>query len=382
MKQSLIPSIPSFFGVLATLTGLSVGSFAANAQEPEAPSINLPGSAGDDHSQHMNLTPDGRIIVVDSSGTISLETESGSGEFQTLGQLPDGDISSFGASFIAVSPNSELLAVGNNGGLNFDNPQVGVFDLNNVQEGRWLDGLNFSGVWWDNQYLLITAGSFGEPSQVVVLDTQSPLASAPSRTPIVSGIGGASAGIMLDVQDNLWTGNGYATSGPSKAGAVHRIDRQAWQAAFNAERDPVNFETQATPVARALSASSIAIDARGNLWVGGAVTFGAEQETGFAALFLADKVRAVIAGERAPLDSRNEADLIKVDTDPDIPGQSYNVYASLDGRDILLRESSTPKVYVASPAPGTPAPVLGGLGGLAILGFGLGAGLAARTRRA
>lgn len=380
MKQSLFPSVP-FFGAIAAFALLSSVPSSARAQQDFAPSITLPGSQDDNHPQNMNLTPDGRIIVVDNIGVISLETEPGSGEFQTLGQLPDGDISTFGTSFIAVSPNATRLAVGNNGGVNFDNPQVGVFELDDIQKGRWLDSLSFSGVWWDNQNILLTAGSFGQPSEVVVLDTQSPLASAPARTRVVAGIGGASSGIMLDVQDNLWTGNGYSTDGPSKAGAVHLIERQAWQAAFRQERDPVNFETQATPVARALSASTIAMDARGNLWVGGAVTFGEEQETGFAAMFLARKVRQVIAGTRPPLDSRNEQDVIKIDTDPEIPDQSYNVYTTLSGEKILLRESSSANAHVTSGTSGTPAPVLGGLGGLALLGLGLGASFAARSRK-
>lgn len=380
MKLSLPASNPSFFGLVAALAVVNIPAAQAQSLPSLTQRFSIPQSLEEGGAEVMNLTPDGRVVAVDSTGVVSLETQRGSGQFQTLGELPDGDFSSFGPSFIAVSPDASRLAVGNNGGLNFDNPQVGVFELDDIDQGRWLDGRHFSGRWWDNQHMLITSGEFGRPSEVVVLDTESPLASAPKRTVVVQGIGGASGGVTLDAQDNLWTANGFTSTGPSKTGAVHRIDRQAWQGAFNETQAPVNFETQATPVARALGASSMAIDIQGNLWVGGAVTFGSDTETGFAALFAANQVNAVLAGERAPLDSRVDADLTKIDTDPEIVGQSYTVFAAPNRQGVLLRESSTQNVYAYSVGKSTPAPVLGGLGGLALLGLGLGASFVTRRR--
>lgn len=393
MKQNLLSfiSIRSGFRLGAAAALVLLATQAASAQTSTSPKLyerfTIPMTVEEGGAEIMNLTPDGRVIVVDSTGVISLETELASGQFQTLGELPEGDFSSFGPSFVAVSPDARLVAVGNNGGADFSNPQVGVFELDDIQTGRWLDGSHFSGTWWDNQKLLITTGAFGQPAEVVVLNTDSPLAQAPERTQVVQGIGGASGAVMLDAQENLWTANGFRSSGPSQTGAVHRIDRQGWQAAFNEARPAVNFETEATPVARALGASSMALDLGGNLWIGGSVTFGAEPETGFAAFFSADKVKAVLAGERAPLDSRVEEDLIKVDTDRRIEGQSYAVFAAPNRQGVLLRESSTLNVYAYELTPavsqGTvPAPALGGFGGLAFLGLGLGASLFARQRRA
>lgn len=386
MKQTLLHSAPSFLGLVTTFALLSVGASSAQAQsEPSlAQTFSIPESLEEGGAVSMNLTPDGRVVTIDSTGVINLETQRGSGQYQTLGELPNGDFSSFGAAFIAVSPDASLIAVGNQGGLNYNNPQIGVFELNNIQEGRWLSGRHFAGRWWDNRHLLLSSWNPSQPSDVVVLDTQSPLASAPKRTRVVQGIGGASGGVMLDAEENLWTGNGFRSGGPSQTGAVHRIERQAWQAAFDESRAAVNFENEATAVVRALSAASLVLDIQGNLWVGGADTYGSPSESGFAALFSADKVQAVLNGERDPLNSRVDADVIKVDTDPDLEGQSYVVFDAPNRQGVVLRERSTTNAFAYSYATGsaTPAPAIGGLGGLALLGFGLGASFVTRKRRA
>lgn len=384
MKQLTILSTSHFPGLLAfAFALLHIPQAKAQSLPNLAQRFSIPPALQEGGAEKMNLTPDGRVVSVDSTGVVSLETQLGSGEFQTLGELPEGDFSIYGPSFIAVSPDASLLAVGNNGGESFDNPQVGIFELDDIEQGRWLDGRHFAGYWWDNQHILITAGEFGSPSEVVVLDTQSPLASVPKRTQIVAGIGGASGAVILDKEENLWTANGFRSTGPSQTGAVHRIERQAWQAVFNETQPALNFETQATPVARALGASSLAIDVQGNLWVGGSVTFGSDPETGFAALFQSSQIDAVLSGEREALDSRVDADLIKIDTDPELEGQSYAVFAAPNRSGVLLREASTLNVYAYSfnSNQPTPAPVLGGFGCMALLGLGLGALARRRNER-
>lgn len=382
MKQQLLASTPSFLRFVAAfaLVGLAAPNARAQSEPSLAQRFSIPESLEQDGAVTMNLTPDGRVVTVDSTGVITLETQRGSGQFQTLGELPDGDFSSFGAAFIAVSPDGSTLAVGNNGGANYNNAQVGVFELNNLQQGRWLSSFHFAGLWWNNRELLLSSGSLGRPSDVVVLDTQSPLAAAPQRIRVVQGIGGASGGIALDAQENLWTGNGYRFSGPSESGAVHRIARDAWQGAYNQDQAAVNFESEATPVLRALSAGSLAFDTKGNLWVGGSSS---ASETGFAALFLADKLEAVLQGDRAPLDSKVAADVIKIDTDAGIVGQNYAVFARPDGPGIWLLESESSNAFAYTYAQdAAPAPALGGLGALALLGLGLGASFLNQKRKA
>lgn len=387
MKQPVFSSTLSRIGIALGLALVTTSVAQAQSSPRLLQEFSIPATVMEGGAEVMNLTPDGRVVTVDNTGVVNLETELGSGQFQTLGELPGGDFSTFGPAFVAVSPDASLLAVGNNGGSSFDNPQVGVFELSDIQDGRWLSSLHFSGTWWSNQYLLLSSGVFGQPSTVEVLDTQSALADAPSRTQVVQGIGGASGAVMLDAQENLWTANGFQTSGPSRSGAVHRVAREEWQEAFNEARPAVNFESEATPVARALSASSLALDTQGNLWVGGSSAFSTPPETGFAALFLAEQVNAVLAGNRAPLDSRVDADLIKVDTDPTLDGQSYTVFAAPNRQGVLLRETGTVKVHAYEVAPGVlggsvPAPLLGGFGGLALLGLGLGTSFVTRKRSA
>lgn len=361
----------------AATLGLSLGASAAHAQLALERIVNIPNVG----AEVVTLTPDGRFVTLDNTGAVSLETELGSGQFQNLGQLPNGDFSRFGASFIAVSPDGETLAIGNNGGATFTNAQVGVFELSDISQGRWINTGSFSAHWLDNKNLIVAAGKFGDPSWVYVLDTESPLADAPVTTRIVEGIGGASGGVVLDAEENLWTANGFTSAGPSKTGAVHRVSEDDWKAALAGERGPVNFETEATPVARALSASSIAFDLRGNLWVGGAVTFGENKEADFVARFSSEKVEEVLAGDRGPLDALVDGDATRVDPDPTKAEQNYQVLASPIQDKIFLRESGTDDVFVIRVGRRQAAPVLGGLGTAALLGLGLAGSVAANRKR-
>lgn len=375
---SFLSSLKSIACAGALVAGLCLVPKTAEAFPTFERNITLPSNG----AEILTMTPDGRALTLDNTGVVSLETEVASGQFQTLGQLPNSDFSNFGASFVAVSPNGKTLAVGNGGGATYSNYQLGVFDLSDITQGRWLTASHYAGYWWDNRNILVSAGKFGAPSWVFVLDTQSTLAATPETTLIVESIGGASGGVSLDKQDNLITANGFKGAGPSNTGAVHLVAAADWKGAFNQQRDPVNFETEAKPLARALSGSSLGFDARGNLWVGGAVTYGDNKESGFAAQFPAALIQSVRTGNRTALDSRNNQELFRVDPDLQTSGQRYQVITSLTRDEVVVRESGTSNAYVYSLEPvAAPAPALGGLGGLAVLGVGLGGSVIRNRKR-
>lgn len=379
MSNPVFPINSSLFQrsiATAALCCVGLVPFTASARPSLVSSFAIPNEGG----EAMTVTPDGRVVTVDSSGVVSLETQFGSGQFQNLGELPNADFSSFGVGFAAVSPDGSTLAVGNSGGAEFNNYQVGIFALEDLSGGRWLATRHYKGTWWDNRNLILSAGIFGSPSTVIVLDSQSSLADTPETTLIVEGIGGASGDVTLDAQENLLTANGFQGDGPSEAGAVHQIAASSWKAAFNSERDPVNFETEGTPLARALSGASLAVDASNNLWIGGGITFGSNLESDFVAVVTAEQIAKIEAGELAPRNSRDNGSLLRIDPDINTSSQTFSAFSVPARERVLLRENSTNNVFVYRLDSATPAPALGGLGGLALLGTGL-AGSAALGRR-
>ena len=176
-----------------------------------------------------DVLADGRIVTL--SGTeVFEETTPGSRTFVSLGTLPGADFNEFGASFLKVSPDGDLIGVGNNGGATFGHFQVGVFAFPSLT-GTWFDADSFQAAWINERFLALTAGTFGSPSIVTALDTHSPDPAHPSNRTIIANIGGASGGIAFDKHKNLYTANGFATTGPSTTGTVKAFHHADWRAA-------------------------------------------------------------------------------------------------------------------------------------------------------
>jgi hypothetical protein len=271
----------------------------------ERPGFDVPGSGGP-----ADVEPDGRILVL-SGSTVFRETAPSSRAFVALGELPDADLSEFGASFLKISPDGSRIAVGNEGGASFDHFQVGVFTIASLT-GAWFDAASFQAAWIDDRFVALTAGTFGSPSLVTALDTLSADPLHPSNRTIIDNIGGASGGIAFDHHRNLYTGNGFAISGPSTTGTVKAFRRADWRAALRGG-SPLDFEAQGTPIVTALSAAPLAFDAGGNLFVGGADFGGGDID--FAAFISRAAVRSALAGG-GPVDTSDPAQARKVDPDP------------------------------------------------------------------
>jgi len=287
-----------------------------------AGSFALPAGSGP-----LDVLANGRLVVT-VGADVYVEDSAASATFSLLGPLPGADFPSFGAAFVRVSPDGTKIAVGNNGGSSFSNYQVGVFSLPSLS-GTWFTASHYDGEWVDNTHVALTAGDFGSPSVVTILDTTSPNPLLPLNPTVVDNIGGASGGVAFDAADNLYTGNGFQTSGPSGTGAIKAFSLAAWTAAWTSG-PPIDFETGGVLVVDVLSASPMGFDSEGHLFVGGGEFSGGDVD--FAALVSNQAVANALAGMGAA-DPNDPAEVRKLD--PDV-ANDFNFY-SANSNDLLRR---------------------------------------------
>ena len=274
--------------------------------------FDLPTGAGP-----FDAMSDGRLVTLVGSELFA-ETAVGSRSFDSIGTLDGGDFSDFGPAFIEVSPDGTRVAIGNGGGAGFDHYQVGVFNLENL-DGDWFHVNHFSAAWFDDRSLALTAGVFGSPAFVTMLDvTGDP--ENPTNPLLIDGVGGASGGIAFDGEGRLFTGNGFQTEGPSTTGTLKSFDAEDWMAAWRGG-DAVDFETSGSLIAELLSAGSLGFDSEGHLHVGGG-DFD-EGDFDYGALIRASAIVDALGG-RGPVD-RDDPDRVRR-FDPD-GGDDFNFYS-------------------------------------------------------
>lgn len=286
-----------------------------------------------------DVLADGRIVVL--SGTeVFEETTPSSRVFVSLGTLPEADFNEFGATFFKVSPDGHRVAVGNNGGADFDHFQVGVFRFPALT-GTWFDVNSAEAAWIDDRLLAITAGAFGTPSIVTAFDTASTDPAHPVNPTIIANIGGASGGIAFDRHANLYTANGFSTTGPSATGEIKAFSHAAWRAALRSGT-PIDFEAGGTTIVTVLSGSPIAFDASDNLFVGGGDFFGGG-DINFAAFVSHRAVHAALHGG-GQVDTSDPAQVRKVDPSP-AASSAYDVIINRRRSEVYLR-CATADVFV------------------------------------
>ncbi|MBI1826760.1 MAG: hypothetical protein HY287_09615 [Planctomycetes bacterium] len=295
----------------------------------------LPGGAGPTDS-----LADGRLMTIVGS-TIYIETMPNGRTFVSQGNLPQADIASFGAAFLRVSPDGAKFAVGNNGGASFSNFQIGIFNVSNLT-GTWFTAAHYDAAWIDNTKLAITAGDFGSPAFVTVLDVKSPNPNVPDNRTIISNIGGASAGIAFDAAGNLYTGNGFQGSGPSGTGATKEFSHSTWLAAYTSGPH-INFEPSGTSIVDVLSASPLAFDGDGNLFIGGG-DFSAN-DIDFVAITRASAVSAAVSGGGA-INPADPSQLRRLDPDTSNNSNFYSVNTNPVLHEVYVRDLSGDRVYV------------------------------------
>jgi len=323
-----------------------------------AGSFDLPaGSTG------MDVLADGRAIAL-SADAVFVETDAGTRVFNSLGTLPGADIASFGVAFVAASPDSMRIAVGNNGGASGANYRVGVFDVPALT-GVWFRAEHFDGAWYDDTLLALASGDFAT-GEVSVLDTLSPDPSAPVNVTVLGGIGGASGGVAFDNAGNLYAGNGFMSGGPSGTGAVKAFQAMAWQTALSGGA-AIDFEAAGTLVVDILSAASLGFDPEGNLHVSGADHDVSKFD--FAALVHHDNIRSALGGG-PPADILDGGQVRRFDPDAGDDFNFYSIQANELTRELLIRSFGETTVYVyEDPAAPVPAASAWGLATMLLLGL-------------
>ena len=263
----------------------------------------------------------GRIVAM-TGRSIFVETGIATGTF-TVAATFDNTVLAAGdaadPAFLRVSPDGTRLAIG----LGFGKP-IAIVPVTALSTGGPASpiGASSPGVklfnvphteaaWRNNNQLALSAGSFGSPSRVTLLDTTSNPA-APSNQTIIANIGGASAGVVFDNTGRLYTGNGFdlgVAAGASVTGSIRVFAPSQWSSAA------ADFENSGTLIGKVLSASGLTFDAAGDLAVGGG-DFGGN-DFGYLGLISRSALADVLAGG-SPID-RNDPSMVRrltPDSDP------------------------------------------------------------------
>ncbi len=306
--------------------------------------------------------PDGRLLIL-SVDNVYIEDAVDSRTFTLAGSLPGGDFSSFGGAFVAVSPDGSRIAVGNGGGASFINFEVGIFNISDLT-GTWFTASHFVGEWVDNANVALSAGVFGQPAIVTILDTASANPSSPVNPTVINGIGGASAGIALDADGNLYTGNGFEDADvmtDSMTGTIKAFTSADWMLAWTTET-PINFEANGFDVATILSASPLAFDAMGNLFAGGG-NFGVDADN--VAVINASAINDVLSGG-GPVDALDPSQVRRFDPDTDA-SNFYSVTHNPLTDETYAWDSGTIHIIAPASANAVPATSAYAMAGMSLL---------------
>ena len=305
--------------------------------------------------------PDGRLLMV-TGNSVFLESHAGSAVFSEVAVL---DASQTGGStdpaFLTVSPDGQRIAIG----TGFGKP-VAVFETNalgspnaptTLTSGSLADYFtvgHFDGTWFDSTSLALTAGEFGQPAFVSMLDTTSS-PNSPNNELVITNIQGGSAGIAFDREGRLFTANGFANGTGSDTGNVRAFELHEWLRG-------ADFENEGTLIGDILSGNALNFDADGNLFVGGG-DFN-NFDAGYLGVINTHAIADALAGS-GPIDPNNALHLARLDPRLDGFGFFGSAFNPATG-ELYITDGQT--WYAAVPAPSS----------LALLAA---AGLTARRRR-
>ena len=273
--------------------------------------IDLPPVSGGSFSTVGDALPDGRIISTTGDG-VYIETGVGTGDFSLVSTLDTG---LFGGdpdpAFIRVSPDGSRIALGGGFGKPvavFDTAELGSGGLPSVIDASNADFFavnHFDAEWMDNSQLALTAGDFGSPAFVSLLDVTSDTL-APVNPVIINNINGSSGGITFDDAGRLYTGNGFELGSPgSETGWIKVFEPTDWSITA-----PADFEANGVFIGDVLSANSLSMDADGNLFVGGGDF--SEGQTGYLGVVNAQAIQDALNGF-GPVDINDPMSLSRLD---------------------------------------------------------------------
>lgn len=239
--------------------------------------------------------PDGRLITFVGSD-FWLQDAQNSSSWTRAGSLAPGLISPFGASFVRVSPDGAIIAIGDNnfgpGATVHTLPIASLDPIAPSATTSWL--LPNTDAHWATETQLFVTGA-GASGLVSTID----LSASTTRT-VIENIGFSAAGVT-STATHLFAGNGFDLGGASQTGEVRAF---AWADLAGAGA-PLDF-LSGVAVADALSAASLDVDPLGSLFVGGGDVFGGSGDFGYAAAVDADALALALAGGPIAPDSAEQ----------------------------------------------------------------------------
>jgi hypothetical protein len=293
----------------------------------------------------FDVAPDGRIVAT-TDHQIYMDSAEAPFEFKRVAEL-DQDISTNpDPAFLKVSPNGDRIALGL--GLDADTfategvvvipiSSLGTSDAPTTIAAADVDIFanleHFSAAWMDNDHLAITFSVFGVSApQTDVLDVTTGAVST-----AVEDIGDSSdgaGGIEFDANGNLYLGIGFDDAS-ARGGEIRRFEAADVEDAISSGT-PLSFD-DGLFVAELLSASSIAFDAAGDMFVGGGEVFSSEPDSGYFAMVFAVAIDALV-DQGTPIDVDDESQVVRLDpagTEPD----RYTVVYDLAGGQVIASAS-------------------------------------------
>lgn len=231
-----------------------------------------------------DVMPDGRVMAI-VGDVMYVQSSLNGSAFAPAGSVPSGLISSFGASFLRVSPDGSRIAIGDNrfgAGAEVLIVEAGTLSPVVPSPVSRIACDNYDAHWAGSATLYVSgAGLSG--AGVFRVDVATLQAS-----PVVAGIGGASGGVTTDGV-HLYTANGFSIAGPSPTGAI-----KAFALSSLTPGAPVDFESDGRLVAQVLSGNTLGFDGLGNLLAGGGDW--SAPDPGFAAVVDGEEVLGALAG--------------------------------------------------------------------------------------
>ncbi|MGD9690730.1 MAG: hypothetical protein AB7K52_14730 [Phycisphaerales bacterium] len=295
-----------------------------------------PGIAG--VAAPWDILPDGRVVFLSGTSLLAADVRLPD-PAATLGSVPASAVSSFGPSFLAVSPSGTMLAFGDNNfgpAASVHFVSVAALSTSGPSATTAIASPNYQAAWADDSTLLVTG--FGAGPVLTRIDSSA--APGEQARTLMSNIADGSGGVTLDAAGRVYVGAGFDAAGGATTGHVRAFDLATLQAA----PAPADF-LSGTLVARALSADSLGFDTAGNLLIGGGDFFSGSGDFGSAAVIRSGSIAAALAG--APIDPL----AAQLRLSPAGPGAQYAIRFNFATDELLISDGATLFRY-AVPAPG------------------------------
>jgi len=217
----------------------------------------------------IDFLPNGRMVIVEGNSAteveIAVETSAGSKRFAYVTSIYPSFITSFGSFVKAMDGSTIIVGVSN---------EIYIVNLSTHVETLLKEIGNFDATLSGNM-LYFTRSIYNPDWSATSFVSRLDLSNPGPITDLVTGIPGASAGVCLDDQGNLYTGNGYTNYGiPDETGLIKRFNTSSLPQAWSA----------GTSVGDLLSAGTLIWAGNGIILVGGGDAFGSGDANYFAAL--------------------------------------------------------------------------------------------------